>query len=71
MGNKPAWKMDVKMELLLPFYSHYTRQPALASIPVKNWRIFLQQSFTARMPLILITKNVKILTVVLLLRADN
>ena len=31
--------------LLLPFYSHYTGQPALAALPVKNWRILLVQSF--------------------------
>jgi len=24
---------------LLPFYSHYTGQPALASTPVRNWSI--------------------------------
>jgi len=31
---------------------HYTEQPALAGIPLKNWTILLQQSFTAQMPLL-------------------
>jgi len=34
---------------------HYTEQPALASSSVKNWRILLEQSFTARMPLLMVT----------------
>jgi len=29
-----------------------TEQPVLAGTPVKNWRILLEQSFTARMPLL-------------------
>ena len=39
--------------LLAPFYSHYTGQPAIAGAcvtpapPVKNWRILLEQRFTA------------------------
>jgi len=33
--------------LLLPFYGRYTGQPAL-----QNWRILLEQSFTACMPLL-------------------
>ena len=37
--------------LLLPFYGHYTGQPALARNPVKNWKILQQQSFTNHMPL--------------------
>jgi len=32
--------------LLLPFYGHYTGQPALAALPVKNWRILLVQFFS-------------------------
>jgi len=32
------------------FYGHYTGQPVLASTPVKNCRILLEQSFTAPMP---------------------
>ena len=38
-----------------PFYGHYARQPALTGTPVKNWRILLVQSFTARMPLLAAT----------------
>jgi len=35
--------------LLLPFYSHfYTDNLHYLAPPVKNWRILLQQSFTAR-----------------------
>jgi len=35
------------------FYSHHTGQPALAGIPVKNWKIMLEQSCTAHMPLLM------------------
>jgi len=35
-----------------PFYGYYTGQPALASNPVKNSRILLEQSVTVRMPLL-------------------
>jgi len=46
-------------QLLLPFNGHYTGQPALAGVslapPVKNWKILLEQSFTARMPLLTAT----------------
>jgi len=41
--------------LLLPFYGHYTGQPALDGTPVKNWRILLVQSFTSRKPLLTAT----------------
>jgi len=35
------------------FYNHQRRQSVLAiSTLVKNWRIFLQQSFTAHIPLL-------------------
>jgi len=37
------------------FYGHYTGQPALAGTPIKNWRILLEQSSTARMPLVTAT----------------
>jgi len=38
---------------LLPFDSHYTGQPVLAGTPVNVWRILLERSFTARMPLLM------------------
>jgi len=41
--------------LLLLFYGHYTEQPASAGTPVKNWRILLEQSFTAHMLLLTAT----------------
>jgi len=39
---------------LAPFNGHYTRQPALAGMPVKNWRVLLEQSssITGWMPLL-------------------
>jgi len=40
------------LQLLPPFYSHYTGQPALAGNAVKNWRTLLEHSFTACMPLV-------------------
>jgi len=40
---------------LIPFYSHYTGQPA--GTPVNNWRILLEQSFTACMPLLMATST--------------
>jgi len=39
--------------LLLSFYGYYIGQPALASTPVTNWRIVLEQSFTACMSLLM------------------
>ena len=36
-------------------YHHYTGQSVLAGTPVKNWMILLEQSFTARMPLLTAT----------------
>jgi len=38
-----------------PSYGHYTGQSALASSPVGNWRIWLLQSFTGCMPLLVVT----------------
>ena len=43
--------------LTQPFYSHYTGKTVLASTPVKKWRILVEQSFTARMPMPLLTAN--------------
>jgi len=45
------------LPVLLPFYGCYTQQLALASIPVKNWRILLAQCFTVRMPLLTATST--------------
>jgi len=39
------------------FYNHYTDQPLLVSIPVKNCKILLEQSFTAHMPLLMATST--------------
>jgi len=41
----------------LPFHGHYTGLPELASTPVKNLRILLEQSFTAHMPVLLATST--------------
>jgi len=40
-------------------YDHHTGQHALAGISVKNWRIFLQQSFIVHihMPLLTVQNN--------------
>jgi len=45
-----------QMKSQQPFYSYYTDQPELASLPhsqpvAKTWRILLKHSFTAHMPL--------------------
>jgi len=54
--------LPVQLSLALQFtydttattvYGHYTAHPVLAGTPVKNWRILLEQSFTARMPLLM------------------
>ena len=50
MSDKATLFAATRILLQLPFYGHYTGQPALASTPVKNWRILLELSFTARMP---------------------
>jgi len=44
----------------LPFYGQYTGQLALASITVKNWRVLLEQSFTARMSLMKATSAIEL-----------
>jgi len=36
-----------------PYHSHYTVQPLLATLPVRNYRILLVQSFTACTPLLM------------------
>ena len=36
---------------------HYTDQTVLASTSVKKWRILLEQSFTAHMPLLMATST--------------
>jgi len=41
-----------KIEATATIYGHDVGQPVLASTPVKNWRILLQQRFTACMPLL-------------------
>ena len=40
-----------------PFYGHYKGQPVLAGTPVKNWRILLEQSFTASLSLLMATST--------------
>ena len=41
-------------------YGHYTGQPALAGIPVKNWRILLECGLTAHMPLLMATSAFRV-----------
>ena len=51
--SRDSWRNISKLFLpLLPLYGHYTEQSASGGTPVKNWRILLEQSFTARMPLL-------------------
>jgi len=56
--NSQLCKNSHELQLLLPpFYSHYTGQRALASTPVKKWRILLKQSLTAHMALLTATST--------------
>jgi len=40
-----------------PYYDQHTGQPLLAGTSVKNWRILLEQTFTAHMPLLIATRE--------------
>jgi len=51
--SKPLINLTVNFTTI--FYGHYTGQLALASTPIKNWRILLEQSFTARTSLLTAT----------------
>jgi len=42
-----------------PFCGYYTGQPVLAGTPVKNWRILLERSITAHMPLLTATNALR------------
>jgi len=46
--------------ILLLFYGHNTRQPALAYKPVKNWRILFQENLTACMPLMIANSSLRL-----------
>jgi len=51
-GNEKRF-IKLLLLLLLPFYGHYTGQPVLAGISLKNWRILLEQRFTAYIPVLM------------------
>ena len=48
LGNKPGKKTE-------NYHCRYRVQPVIDGTPVKNWTILLEQSFTARMPLLTAT----------------
>jgi len=54
---QPLCSATIPKKLLLPFYGHFTAQPTLAGTAVKNWKILLEQSFSARMPLLMATST--------------